>query len=117
MRDNPEGSELDPAECVRRRCKKNSPSVLSCIGKGQVKAVTVAAKSGQFTADETGKGQFFQGNRRYLAKEGVVRKISSPRRVAGMPNLCNERAGNMGKGECCSGFGERVASSLLGSPA
>jgi len=31
-RDNPEG-ELDPAEGVRRRCKKNSPSALSCIGK------------------------------------------------------------------------------------
>jgi len=33
MRDNPEEGELDPAEGVRRRCKKNSPSVLSCIGK------------------------------------------------------------------------------------
>jgi len=32
MRDNPEGSESDPAECVRNRCK-NFPSVLSCIGK------------------------------------------------------------------------------------
>jgi len=30
MRDNPKGGELDPAGCVRRRCKKNS-SVLSCI--------------------------------------------------------------------------------------
>jgi len=41
----------------------------------------VAAKSGQFTADEMGKGQFLRGNRRNLA-EGVVRKISSPIRVA-----------------------------------
>jgi len=24
MQGNPEGGELDPAECVRRRCKKNS---------------------------------------------------------------------------------------------
>jgi len=32
MRDNP-GGELDPAEDVRRRCIKNSPSVLSRIGK------------------------------------------------------------------------------------
>jgi len=32
MRDNP-GGELDPAEGVRRRCKNNSPSVLSCIVK------------------------------------------------------------------------------------
>jgi len=33
MRDNPEGDELDPAEGVRRRCKKYSPSVSSRIGK------------------------------------------------------------------------------------
>jgi len=33
MRDNPGGGESDSAEGVRRRCKKNSPSVLSCIGK------------------------------------------------------------------------------------
>jgi len=31
--DNPGGGESDPAEGVRTRCKKNSPSVLSCIGK------------------------------------------------------------------------------------
>jgi len=29
----PGGSESDPAEGVRRRCKKNSPSVLSYVGK------------------------------------------------------------------------------------
>jgi len=33
MRDNPEGDELDPAEGVRRRCKKNSLSIFSFIGK------------------------------------------------------------------------------------
>jgi len=33
MRDNLGGGELDPAEGVRRCCKKNSPSVLSCSGK------------------------------------------------------------------------------------
>jgi len=32
------------------------------------KAVIVAAKSGQFTADETGKGQFLWGSRRNLQK-------------------------------------------------
>jgi len=30
--DNLEGGDLDPADDVRRCCKKNSPSVLSCIG-------------------------------------------------------------------------------------
>jgi len=33
MRDNPGGDESDPAEGVRRRCKKNSPYVLSYIDK------------------------------------------------------------------------------------
>jgi len=33
MRDSQGGGESDPAEGVRRRCLKNSPSVLSCIGK------------------------------------------------------------------------------------
>jgi len=32
MRDNP-GGQLDPADDVRRRCKKNSHSVLSGTGK------------------------------------------------------------------------------------
>jgi len=31
MRDN--SGELDPAGDIRRRCKKNFSSVLSCIGK------------------------------------------------------------------------------------
>jgi len=30
---NPGGSESDPAEGVHRRCMKNSPSVLFCVGK------------------------------------------------------------------------------------
>jgi len=33
MQDNPEGGELDLTDDVRRRCKKNSPYVLFCIGK------------------------------------------------------------------------------------
>jgi len=33
MRDNLGGGELDPADDVHRRCKKNCPSVLSCLGK------------------------------------------------------------------------------------
>jgi len=53
--------------------------------------VTRAAKSGQFTADEMGKGQFPSTNRRNLAGEGVVRKISSLKRIVSVPNLCNGR--------------------------
>jgi len=33
MRNNPEGGELYTADDVRKLCKKNSPSVLSCISK------------------------------------------------------------------------------------
>jgi len=33
MQDNPEGGEIDLAVVVRRRCKKNFLSVLSCVGK------------------------------------------------------------------------------------
>jgi len=33
MRDSQGGIESDPAEGVCKRCMKNSPSVLSCIGK------------------------------------------------------------------------------------
>jgi len=32
VRDNPEGGELDSANDIHKRCKKNSP-VLSCIDK------------------------------------------------------------------------------------
>jgi len=69
----------------------------------------VAAKSRQFTADKTGKGQF----------------RSSPQRVASVSNLCNSRsqgAENMGNGECCFGFVKRVCpfisekSSMTGDP-
>jgi len=55
MRDSQGRGESDPAEGVRRRCMKNAPSILSCIGKRTKKVVTVAAKSRQFTADKTGK--------------------------------------------------------------
>jgi len=33
MRGNPEGGELDPADDVHRCYKKNSPSILSYVGK------------------------------------------------------------------------------------
>jgi len=85
--------------------------------RGQEKAVTVAAKSGQFTTDKTGKGQFLRGNRRNLAGEWVVTKISSGQGVAFGWNLCNSRsqwAGNMDNGECCSCFGKRVCSFISG---
>jgi len=50
----------------------------------------------EFTTDKTGKGQFLRGNRRNLAGEGAVRKISSPQRVASVSNLCNRRSEGQG---------------------
>jgi len=52
IRDNPARGDLALADDVRR---KNFSSVLSCLDKKTKKTVTVAAKSGQFTANETGK--------------------------------------------------------------
>jgi len=49
MRDSSKGGELDLADGVRRRCKKNSSPVSFCIDKRTKEAVTVAAKSKQFT--------------------------------------------------------------------
>jgi len=81
--------------------------------------VTVVAKSGQFIADDTGKGQFLQENRRNLAEEGVVRKISSPKSETGVPNLCNYGASGLGiwiKGSVAPVLASESTSSLPGSP-
>jgi len=51
MPDNPKGGELDPADDVRMRCKKNS-SVLSCIGKSTNKGCDRGSEIGQFAADK-----------------------------------------------------------------
>jgi len=55
MRNSQGGGESDPTEGVCRRCMKNSPSALSCVGKRTKKAVVVAAKSRQFKAYKTEK--------------------------------------------------------------
>jgi len=57
MRGSPGWDELDPAEGVNRRCKKNSPSILSYISKRTREGCNQAPKSGQFKVGETGKGQ------------------------------------------------------------
>jgi len=117
------------------RCYKWCPQALQeefsffCILhwyiREQKKAVTVEAKSGQFTTSKTGKGQSLWGNRKNLAEERVERKVLSSGSIAGMPYLCNDRdqwAGNMGEEECRSSFGERVCqfvtgkSSVIGDP-
>jgi len=49
--DSREGAEPDTDDDFRP-CRKNSPSLLSCMGKRTKVAVTVASKTGQFTADK-----------------------------------------------------------------
>jgi len=98
-------------------CKKNFHYVLSCIGK---RTRVVAAKSRQFTAEETGKGQFLRGNRRNLAGKEFVRKISSPQRVASVPHLCKFEPSGQGtliKGSVTPDLASESASSLPVSPA
>jgi len=51
MRDNPGREELDLSKGVCRRCKKNSPSVLSCIGKRTREGCDRGSEVGNFTAD------------------------------------------------------------------
>jgi len=92
MSDNPEGGELDPAEGIPRRCKKNSPSVLSCIGKRTREGCDCGSEVDTVRNGRDREGPDSLRNRRYLAEERVVRKILSPGRLVGMPYLCNDRA-------------------------
>jgi len=119
MQDNSRGSDQILQRVSAGATRKILPFYPAWLRR-QEKAVTVAAKLGQFTADETGKGKFLRRNRRSLAGEEVVRKISSPQRGASVSNLCNGRsqwARNMRNGECCSGFVERVCPFFSGKSA
>jgi len=58
MWDNP-GGEPDPAVHDRRRCKKNSPSVLSCIHKRTKEGCDRGSEDETVTTSKTGKSQFF----------------------------------------------------------
>jgi len=95
MRDNPEGGELNPAEgvrTVRRRCKKNSPFVLSCIGKNH------SGRDGKGPPREP-KG---------FGRRGSCEKDFGSKKSSGCAYLCNDRgqrAESMDNGKCCSGFG------------
>jgi len=71
MRDNPEGSELDLAKGVHRRCKKNSPSVLSCIDMRTRKGCNRGSEVGTVHKGRDGEGQF-PLRFKFLAEEGVV---------------------------------------------
>jgi len=94
--------------CRYRRCKKNYPSVLFCICKRTREGSDRSSEVRQFTANETGKGQFFWGNLRNLAGEWVVSKTLSPIRIAVCLIFAMTGPSDMGKGEGFSGFGEQA---------
>jgi len=56
MRDNPGGGELDPAEGVRRRCKKNFSFVLSYIGKRTREGCDRGSEVGTVHSGRDGEG-------------------------------------------------------------
>jgi len=68
--------------------------ILQNINKRQKKAAIVAANSEQFTANETGKGQFLWGYLGNVAKEIFAREISSLGRIAGCRNFAITEANN-----------------------
>jgi len=55
MRDNP-GGELDPADDVHRRCKKNSSSFLFCIGKRTKEGCDHGSEVGTVHSGRDGEG-------------------------------------------------------------
>jgi len=55
------------------------------------KAVAVAAKSGHLTAARQGRTSSSEETEGNFSEEGFMRKISSPRRASGMPNLRKKR--------------------------
>jgi len=77
LQDNSEGAEPDPADCARRRCKKNSPFIVSRIGRKAREGCDRGSVVGTVDSGETGKGHFFRRNRSYLVKEKVVRVFVS----------------------------------------
>jgi len=97
MRDNQERGELDPAEGICWGCKKNYPSLLSCIGNRKKEGCDRGSEVGTVYKGKTGKDQFLRETKGIWAVEGVVRKSLSSRRVAGVPNLCNDRGQGLGK--------------------
>jgi len=82
MRDNPEGGKLDPAEDVRRCCKKNPPSILSCLDKRTRKGCDRGSEVGTVHSGRDGEGPVSlrkpkeSSRRRSCEKDFVSRKSS-----------------------------------------
>jgi len=109
MRDNPEGSALDPAVDNRRGCKKDSPFALSCLGKRTKEGCD---RCNEVWTVHSGRGREGPVPLRKLKESGKkrgVRKVSPPGSLVGVPCLFNDRCkrtGYIGDEKCRSGLGE-----------
>jgi len=80
VRFNPEGSALNHVVDDRRRCKKTSPSVLFCLDESTKEGYDRGSKVGTVHSGLGGKAQ---NEPEGIWQERIMRKISSPGRIAG----------------------------------
>jgi len=122
MRDNPEGGELDPAKVARRSCKKNSPSVFSCIGmrtregcnRGNDAGTTHSGSDRKVSAPLPTKPKE-SGKRGSLEKDPILQE---EQRVCPIPAMTGASGmGTRAKGSASPAPASEFASSPPGSPA
>jgi len=107
VRDNPERGVLDAADDVRRRWKKNPSSVLSCIKRTR-EGCDRGSEVGTVHSEQDGERPVPLRKPKESSKRENCEKdfVSKSYNRYALSLLC--------EGECCSGFGERVCSLLLG---
>jgi len=99
-----------------RCCKKNSPSVLSCIGKSIKEGRDRGSEVGIVHNEQDGEGQVPLKKPMESGKRENCKKNSSSGRVSNVPYLCNDksyRTEYIGEGKCCSDFSKRSESASL----
>jgi len=106
VREIPEGGELNPAKGVRMRCKKNFPSVLFCIGKRSREDCNHGNEVGTVHSGRDGEGPVPLRKPKQYDRRGSCEKD--------FVSTGGHWAGDMGKGESCSGFRERVCQFITG---
>jgi len=74
MQDNLENGKLDPSEDVRRPCKKNFPSVLSCIRKRTREGCDHGSEIGTVYSGRNNKGPFSLRKRKGSDRRGSCEK-------------------------------------------
>jgi len=106
MRDNPEGGESDHAEGVRRRCMKNSSSVLSCMGKRTTEGCNRGSEIGTVHSGRDREGPVPPRKPKESGRRGSCEKNFVPKKSSGCAKSLQRTEQAGWKHE--SGFGERV---------